>query len=879
MTENCQTTPSIPDGLPFPSAILSLMKKAVQLHRSERTKEARRIYQQILIAFPEHPDALHLLGVAENEARNYETSVSLISAAIQSMPGQAPFYSNLGNAFRGLGRMQKAIACYQKSLDIDPEFHTAVYNLAVTYKQTRQVDKAEASARKALVLNPKCGQTWCLLGDILRQSTRIDESVMCFKNALAINPDFEQAWFYVGNAHRIRKETSKAVYCYERALGINPNFAECLNNLGLIFFQAGKYSRAVECYDRSIRYEQDSAEAHYNLGKVLLAIGREARALACYQKALEIRPDFLEATVAIGNLHYIAGNYQRSFQWFDQALALKPLSHEILEALGNTLRFLGDLNGAFAYFRRALEVKPDAHKVFISIGNTHRTLKNMDQAISSYRKALEYDPGSIPALNNLAIALADAGYTEAAILAFDGMLAIQDDFSTRVKRAMTLPIIYPSTHSMLAVRKCFAGRLKQLEDLGGRVKDPYREIGMVNFILALHGVNERPIREMIAAFYLTICPDLNWTTPHLKIKRNSKRIKLGIVCRYLHDHTIGRLYKGLIEKLDKQKFKIVIFRFESQADAIASVIDQCAEKVELLPADIQKARERIGSHELDVLFYPEIGMDPLIYFLAFSRLAAVQVKRGFQITMGIPAIDYFISSDAAEPLNAQQYYSERLIRLKGTGYYYRRPNKPAQLLDRTSFGLPEDRTLYVCTQSMFKLHPDFDPVLAAVLEADPNGVLVLLEGLHPQWKSLLLQRIEKIIPGAHDRIRFVTRQPRKAFMNLHLLADAVLDTIHFSGGHTSLECFAWGVPVVTWPSSMLPGRLTYGFYKQMGVLDCVAWDRSSYVSIAHRLANDLAWRQAVRRKILEKSTILFENINDVVELESFFETAVDAVYS
>ncbi len=578
MTEDCQTAPSKPVGLSFPSDILSRLEKAVQLHRDGRTEEARRIYQQILAAFPEHPDALHLLGVVENETGNYETSVSLISAAIRSLPGQAPYYASLGNAFQGFGRIQKAIACYQKSIEIDPNFHTAVYNLAATYLQTSQVDKAEASARKALLLNPKCSQTWFLLGDILFQSARIDESVTCFENALAINPDLEQAWFYMGNVQRLKKEPSKAAHCYERALSINPGFAECFNNLGLIFFQAGNFLRAVECYEQSIRCQQDSAEAHYNLGKVLFAMGHEDRALACYQKALEIRPVFLEATVAIGNLQYSSANYQKAFQWFDKAFALKPFSHEILEALGNTQRSLGDFDRAFAFYRQALELKPDAHAVLISMGNTHRTLNNLDQAILYYRKALECDPSSIAALNNLSLALADAGYTEAAIQAFDDKLSIQDDFSTWVKRAMTLPVIYSSTGSMLAARKCFEDRLKELEKLGHRVKDPYREIGMVNFMLALHGVNEKPIREMIAAFYLTICPDLNWITPHIKTKSKSRRIKLGIVCRYLHDHTIGRLYKGLIEKLDKRKFKLVIFRFGSQADAIASAIDQCAQK-------------------------------------------------------------------------------------------------------------------------------------------------------------------------------------------------------------------------------------------------------------------------------------------------------------
>ena len=321
-----------------------------------------------------------------------------------------------------------------------------------------------------------------------------------------------------------------------------------------------------------------------------------------------------------------------------------------------------------------------------------------------------------------------------------------------------------------------------------------------------------------------------------------------------------------------------MYRFPGQNDHLSNLMDAAADEVILLPLDVKKAREKIAEKRLDILFYPELGMDALTYFIAFSRLAPVQCKRGFQVTMGIPNIDYFVSSDAAEPVDAQQYYSEKIVRLKGTGYYFYRPKMPKQIPDRISFGLPEDRTLYVCPQSLFKLHPDFDPVLNALLKKDPNGVIVLLEGLHPQWKALLMKRFEKTIPGAADRIHFVPRQPREIFLNLYLLADAVIDTIHFSGGHTSLECFAWGIPVVTWPSSMLPGRLTFGFYKRMGVLDCVAWDQAAYVSMAYRLANDLAWRKAVGRKILEKSSILFENINDVVELESFFKTALEAAY-
>ena len=242
--------------------------------------------------------------------------------------------------------------------------------------------------------------------------------------------------------------------------------------------------------------------------------------------------------------------------------------------------------------------------------------------------------------------------------------------------------------------------------------------------------------------------------------------------------------------------------------------------------------------------------------------------------MGIPNIDYFVSSDAAEPDDAQQYYSEKIVRLKGTGYYFYRPKMPKQIPDRVSFGLPEDRTLYVCPQSLFKLHPDFDPVLSALLKKDQKGVIILLEGLHPEWKALLMRRFEKTIPGATNRIHFVPRQPREVFLNLYLLADAVIDTIHLWGAHHVSSVLRGGYPWLPGPVRCYQGRLTYGFYKQMGVLDCVAWDQATYVSIAHRLANDPEWRDAVGRKILEKSPVLFENIDDVVEMETFFENAL-----
>lgn len=102
----------------------------------------------------------------------------------------------------------------------------------------------------------------------------------------------------------------------------------------------------------------------------------------------------------------------------------------------------------------------------------------------------------------------------------------------------------------------------------------------------------------------------------------------------------------------------------------------------------------------------------------------------------------------------------------------------------------------------------------------------------------------------------------------------MLDPIHFGGGNTSYEAFAMGIPVVTWPSEFLRGRLTYAMYRQMGLLDLVAKDAPSYVELAVWLGKDAVAREVLRTRIVATSGALFDDAGAVRELEEFFRSVV-----
>jgi len=209
-------------------------------------------------------------------------------------------------------------------------------------------------------------------------------------------------------------------------------------------------------------------------------------------------------------------------------------------------------------------------------------------------------------------------------------------------------------------------------------------------------------------------------------------------------------------------------------------------------------------------------------------------------------------------------------------FYYYRPSPPSPLKGREYFGLSRDDHVYACVQTLFKFHPDFDEALRGILQRDSLGRLILIKGKHQHWQDRLMERWQRVMPEVLDRITWLPPQKRDDFLNLMAVSDVLLDTFPFSGGNTSYEGLALGVPIVTLETAFMRGRITYAQYKKMGMMDCVARTPGEYINIAVDLGTNRSRREEVSSKILSSNHLLFEDIDAVRELEVFFKNAVQA---
>ena len=479
----------------------------------------------------------------------------------------------------------------------------------------------------------------------------------------------------------------------------------------------------------------------------------------------------------------------------------------------------------------------------------------------------------------LADALREMGQVEKARESFNSAIALDpDNQGLRVKSALMLPVIPQSGDDIAAQRKGFADNVAALHAEGIRLSDPYGEVGMTSFFLAYHEQDDRALQVAVAAMFLEACPSLGWTAPHCEVSlKKKKRLKIGICSAFMRDHTLGKQTLGVIKTLSRKRFGVVLFRLPGAQDELSKAIDAAADRVVALPYDLSAARGIVAGEEPDILFYPDIGMDPFTYFLAFARLAPVQMTSwGHPDTTGIGNMDYFLSSEGMEPKDSEAHYSERLVKLKDLTTYYYRPKPPEREYGRGDFGLPEDAHLYLFPQTLFKIHPDFDPVFGALLEQDPTGRLVLIDDpFGGYWRDLLMKRLRAAIPDVAGRVLFVPKAPLEDYFGLLTVADAVLDVPTFSGGNSSIEAFSLGVPIVTWPGGFARGRITYACYRQMGIHDLIATEAADYVGLALRLAGDKAFHQDMTARILGQVPKLFENAAMIREFEDFLHAAYD----
>jgi CRISPR-associated protein Csy1 len=543
-----------------------------------------------------------------------------------------------------------------------------------------------------------------------------------------------------------------------------------------------------------------------------------------------------------------AGRFVEAAASFEEAVRLEPTRAIAWARLAKIRMALQDNAAAEAALAQACALRPADAGLQVLLAHLLREENKAEAALGACRRALELDPGNLEAA---------------------------------VAEALMLPPVYADAEDLRSWRQRYTSGLDALHArIEAWQSKPRAVLGLEwhNFHLAYQGGNDVALQarysDFVAALLARALPGFQ-APPRRPGHDRGRRIRVGFASSHFRSCTIGDYFLRWVTDLPRERFHVSTFYTGHGVDERTAEYARGSDHFIQVNEGVEAIAIAIRRSPLDILVLPEVGSTAISNALANLQLAPQQCAAwGHPVSTGSRTTRHFISCAEMEPPDAVSHYSETLLCLPGIGVNYRRPPTPTPL-PRAALGLEATHNVYLCPQSLWKVHPDTDELLLQILAHDEHAVVLFFSGTSRGQTRALAARLERGMAergiAPRRQIKFLPTMPRERFRQLMAMADVMLDCAHWSGGNSTLDALASGLPVVTLDGRYMRGRQTSAMLRIIGVDELIARDAVHYVEVALRVAGDRSLRARMSERILAELPRLFDRSEPVAALADCLE--------
>ena len=226
-----------------------IVNEGLTHHHAGRFSDAEAAYRRALSLQPDHPSAIHLLGVLAYQVGKPDAAIELIGRAILLRGDISEFHNSLGNAYLAAKRPADATASIKRAIELRNDFPSA----------------------------------WTNLGTALGACEALEDAVAAHQQAVNLDPTYADAHYNLGNALKSWGKLSASVDAYRRAIELKPDASSFHNNLAIALQAMGDLDSADTHCRRARELDPGAVEPHVISAIVLLMQGRFGEGFDAYE--------------------------------------------------------------------------------------------------------------------------------------------------------------------------------------------------------------------------------------------------------------------------------------------------------------------------------------------------------------------------------------------------------------------------------------------------------------------------------------------------------------------------------------------------------------------------------------------------------------------
>ncbi len=302
----------------------------------------KTIEKRPLIAFTPILVLCSLGWLTWEQTYNYDNESTLWHATIAANPQSWMAQNNLAIQLVGSGKIEEAIAYYERALALNPTYAEAHYNLGNAYFRLGRIEEAQTEYGKAISIYPGFATAHANLGGSFLHQGRAKEARAELTEARRLAPGLSDVVRDdLVTADLADKDTAAAIAELQEAVRMNSHDAKSQSRLGLILFKSGEADAALAPLRVAAELTPESAPAQAEFANALARVGRREEAISRYREALRSRPDSAIIHNNLANVLAESGRPEEAVAEYDKSLALKANNVAAHKNLARVLRGLG----------------------------------------------------------------------------------------------------------------------------------------------------------------------------------------------------------------------------------------------------------------------------------------------------------------------------------------------------------------------------------------------------------------------------------------------------------------------------------------------------------------------------------------------------------
>jgi len=236
--------------------------------------------------------SLNISGDRFYQKGDINRAMAEFNRALELDPENMNVYNSLGVCYGVLGAYEKAAKLFQTATRLAPGELMSVYNTGLANLMIGDKEKALQSFLEAVEKDPEVFEPVFQAGHVHLESGNPKKARPFLEKAIALKPENATAHRYLGLCYLDLRKDEAAIVEFKKAIHRNPNDAQALSALGYLFDLKGENPEITTIFcQQSVEIAPENGLFRYRLGQLLTKKGLLEEALREFETARQLGHD------------------------------------------------------------------------------------------------------------------------------------------------------------------------------------------------------------------------------------------------------------------------------------------------------------------------------------------------------------------------------------------------------------------------------------------------------------------------------------------------------------------------------------------------------------------------------------------------------------